>query len=55
MKRTLKISALVLVALLLAAGATAWYVYSKQPQRSGTQTLMPASTSEPVPAATTGY
>jgi len=40
MKRTLKISALVLLALLLVAGAAAaWYVYSKQPQRSGTLTL----------------
>ena len=40
MKRTLKILALLLAALLLAgAAALAWYFNSKQPQRSGTLNL----------------
>ena len=40
MKRILKISALLLATLaLLLAGVAAWYIHSKQPQRSGTLTL----------------
>jgi penicillin amidase len=40
MKRTLKILALLLVTLLVAAGAAAaWYLHTKQPQRVGTLTL----------------
>ena len=40
MKRALKILALLLAAaLLVAAAATAWYVHSKQPGRSGTEAL----------------
>ena len=40
MKRALKISAMLIAVLVIAAGAAgAWYVYTKQPQRSGTQTL----------------
>jgi len=47
MKRTIKIIALLLAALALAlAGAAAWYLHSKQPQRSGTLTL--AQLSAPV-------
>lgn len=41
MKRTLKILALLLGALLLlGAAGGAWYIHSKQPQRSGSLTLM---------------
>jgi penicillin amidase len=40
MKRALKILALLLAALLLVAGAAAaWYLHTKQPQRSGTLAL----------------
>jgi len=40
MKRTLKIIALSLLSLLvLAAGAAAWYIHGKQPQRGGTLSL----------------
>ncbi|WP_114971259.1 penicillin acylase family protein [Rhodoferax ferrireducens] len=40
MKRSLKIIALLLALLLVAAaGAAAWYVHGKQPQRSGTLNL----------------
>jgi penicillin amidase len=40
MKRTLKILALLLAALLvLAAAGAAWYIHTKQPQRSGAPTL----------------
>ena len=40
MKRSLKILALVLTALaLVAAGMAAWYVFNKQPQRSGSLPL----------------
>jgi penicillin amidase len=40
MKRTLKILALLLAALLvLAAAGAAWYIHTKQPQRSGALTL----------------
>lgn len=40
MKRTLKIFALLLATLLVAAGAAAaWYIHTKQPQRSGSLTL----------------
>lgn len=40
MKRSLKIFALFLAILLVAAGsAAAWYIHTKQPQRSGTLTL----------------
>lgn len=47
MKRTIKIIALLLAALaLVLAGAAAWYLHSKQPQRSGTLTL--AQLSAPV-------
>ena len=40
MKRTLKIFAILLVTLILAAGAaSAWYLHTKQPQRAGTLPL----------------
>jgi len=40
MKRALKIVAVLLAALLvLTGGAAAWYIHSKQPQRSGTLSL----------------
>jgi penicillin amidase len=40
MKRTLKIIALLLTVLLVATGAAAaWYIHTKQPQRSGSLTL----------------
>jgi penicillin amidase len=40
MKRILKLTALLLVLLIVLAGAgAAWYLHSKQPQRSGTLTL----------------
>ncbi|WP_296443641.1 penicillin acylase family protein [Rhodoferax sp. UBA5149] len=40
MKRTLKIVALLLAVLaVVAAAAAAWYIHTKQPQRSGTLTL----------------